>query len=314
MQMVRAIAVLEQLRANPDGVSLKTLADRFGVSKNTIQRDIDQLSAAGMPIGERQHGQTLLYRLEERAPISSTLGPEDLKALRAARATMLPFKRSAAFKAYEAALSKVEAELRPQASDAAFEGPLWSGAQEMAPGAMDTLLRGILERRRCRVLYRPRGKTSPKKYLIEPHAFLFWNGVLYLRASVPPYDNLVPFVGHQFQETHLTDEVFERKNMERTGFGVFQSSRVEQVEVEFRPEVAAYIREKRWHPTQQLKELPDGGVLFRAELSGQDEFLGWVMSWGGAAELLSPSHWRNVLLGRAEALVQAHGNKKQKAS
>ncbi len=305
VKMARAFGVWNLLKTSPDGVTLKALADRFEVSKNTIQRDLNQLSAAGVPIGERQHGQTLKYRLEAPSnPVS--FGGGDLKALHAARAAIKPFKRSAMFKAFEAAVSKLEAQYQPSSLEA-FEGPLWTGAKEPAGSVLETLLTGVLESRACRIQYLPGGKKQRKEFVIEPHKFLLWNGVTYLRACIKPYENMVPLVGYQISEAALLPEKFERKNTKRTGFGVFQNSEQHEVEVKFHAEVAPYIREKRWHPTQELEELPDGAVIFRAKLSGRDEFVGWVMSWSPGAEMMKPKEWRESLVERARGLVGVNG-------
>jgi len=51
---------------------------------------------------------------------------------------------------------------------------------------------------------------------------------------------------------------------------------------------ADYIREKRWHPSQQLAELEDGGVQLRLKLSSLAEIQRWILSWGGGATVLAP--------------------------
>jgi len=50
---------------------------------------------------------------------------------------------------------------------------------------------------------------------------------------------------------------------------------------------ARWIRERVWHPTQKLQELPDGGVLFEAEANPQ-EIKRWVLGYGSHAEVLEP--------------------------
>jgi predicted DNA-binding transcriptional regulator YafY len=60
------------------------------------------------------------------------------------------------------------------------------------------------------------------------------------------------------------------------------------VVIRFDEWVADYIREKRWHPSQTLRELPDGGVELRLQLSSLTEVQRWILSWGGRARWLSP--------------------------
>lgn len=57
----RRIALWRLLERSPEPVALRALADRFGVSKHTIRRDVDALSRAGIAVEEERRGQTLLY-------------------------------------------------------------------------------------------------------------------------------------------------------------------------------------------------------------------------------------------------------------
>jgi proteasome accessory factor B len=51
---------------------------------------------------------------------------------------------------------------------------------------------------------------------------------------------------------------------------------------------ADYIREKRWHESQQLRELPEGGVELRLKLSSLAEVERWVLGWAGNASVVQP--------------------------
>jgi predicted DNA-binding transcriptional regulator YafY len=51
---------------------------------------------------------------------------------------------------------------------------------------------------------------------------------------------------------------------------------------------ADYIREKKWHPSQGLRDLKDGGAELKMKLSSLAEVQRWVLSWGGDATILKP--------------------------
>jgi predicted DNA-binding transcriptional regulator YafY len=57
----RRIALWRVLEQSPEPIALRTLADRFAVSKHTIRRDIDALSRAGIAVEEERRGQAVLY-------------------------------------------------------------------------------------------------------------------------------------------------------------------------------------------------------------------------------------------------------------
>ena len=59
--------------------------------------------------------------------------------------------------------------------------------------------------------------------------------------------------------------------------------------IRFNERVADYIREKKWHDSQQLRELKQGGVELRLKLSSLAEVGRWVLSWGGDAVVVRPA-------------------------
>jgi predicted DNA-binding transcriptional regulator YafY len=63
----RRLALWRVLVAASEPVALRSLADRFGVSKHAIRRDVDALSRAGVPVEEERRGQVVLFFVR-RAP------------------------------------------------------------------------------------------------------------------------------------------------------------------------------------------------------------------------------------------------------
>ena len=54
------------------------------------------------------------------------------------------------------------------------------------------------------------------------------------------------------------------------------------------PRVADYVREKKWHESQQLRELKGGEVELSLKLSSLMEIQRWVLSWGGDVVVSKP--------------------------
>ncbi|MGI5864623.1 MAG: HTH domain-containing protein [Myxococcales bacterium] len=77
----RRIELWRTLEGASEGRTLRELARRFGVSKNTVQRDLDALSRAGIAVREEREGTALRFRIEgeERSEVA---------ALRAAEAVL----------------------------------------------------------------------------------------------------------------------------------------------------------------------------------------------------------------------------------
>jgi predicted DNA-binding transcriptional regulator YafY len=74
----------------------------------------------------------------------------------------------------------------------------------------------------------------------------------------------------------------------RDSFGVHSGEGAYEVVIRFNARAADYVREKRWHPSQQLRELKGGGVELKLKLSSLSEIERWVLNWGGDAKVLKP--------------------------
>ena len=80
-------------------------------------------------------------------------------------------------------------------------------------------------------------------------------------AYVPEYDALRTFAVERIQSLSLTEERFEPVDLPADAFenslGVNQGT-PERIEIVFEPRIARYIKERVWHPSQQIDEAADG--------------------------------------------------------
>ena len=74
----------------------------------------------------------------------------------------------------------------------------------------------------------------------------------------------------------------------RDSFGVRSAEGEFTIRIQFNEFVADYIREKKWHPSQQLVELHNGGVELQLKLSSLVEVQRWILGWADSATVLEP--------------------------
>ena len=60
-------------------------------------------------------------------------------------------------------------------------------------------------------------------------------------------------------------------------------------------QIADFIREKKWHTSQQLKNLSNGSVELTLRLSSLIEVQRWILSWAGNAEVIAPLELRDAV-------------------
>jgi predicted DNA-binding transcriptional regulator YafY len=91
----------------------------------------------------------------------------------------------------------------------------------------------------------------------------------------------------------------------RNSFGVHSGEGEFEVAIRFNTRAADYIREKKWHESQQLRELKNGGVELSLKLSGLVEIERWVLSWGGDAKVLKPRELAEAVHRSANKILES---------
>ncbi|MEX2606324.1 MAG: WYL domain-containing protein [Kiritimatiellia bacterium] len=64
--------------------------------------------------------------------------------------------------------------------------------------------------------------------------------------------------------------------------------------------------ERKWHESQTIELQPDDSILLHLHLQHVEDVLGWVLSWGGLAEIVSPPSLRKALAQKAKELAALH--------
>jgi len=158
----------------------------------------------------------------------------------------------------------------------------------------DQLAKATAQRRQLELTYRKPGHRQTQRRVVDPYHLANVNGEWFLFAYDHLRKALRTFVPARIQSARTTGQTFARPpkfSLEKTlrdSFGVHSGQGEYDVAIRFNEFAADYIREKRWHPSQQLRELADGGVELRLKLSSLGEIQRWILSWGGSAVVLGP--------------------------
>ncbi len=308
-QLVRQLDMLRELQAARYGRTVHELADEYRCTVRTVQRDIQVLEAVGFWLERRQDDQRIYYRFarETRLPLNFSV-MEAAALIFAERAGLglegTPFGEHlrSAVRRLTGAMSPEMRQFFERASD--YYVPMARGYKpyEDARQILESLNEAVMQRRVCRVSYRSPHAEEPRRYEIEPLRFQPHRGGLYVISRVARYDNLITQAVERFEEVEVTEEEFEPPDhlsideRVRDTFGISYEEPMD-VAVRFTADQAPYVRERIWHPSQQLEELPDGRVVLRLRAGGFFEIKSWILGFGAAAEVLEPEELREAVRG-----------------
>lgn len=174
---------------------------------------------------------------------------------------------------------------------------------------MADLERAIRECRKIRIVYHTYRTDEVNERVVEPHFLAHTQSGWQLVA----WDHLRNadrnFVPSRIRECEVLNEKFVRRPeldpavYTRHGlFSELSSNRI-PVTLRFTPHQAKYMRERTWHESQQIEDLPDGGLILRLEIAGKGDVARWVQSYGRHVEVLEPDWLRREI--HEEALAVA---------
>jgi predicted DNA-binding transcriptional regulator YafY len=175
----------------------------------------------------------------------------------------------------------------------------------------DALAKATARRQQIEIAYRKPGRKDNESRIVDPYHLANINGEWYLFAYDHMRKDIRTFAPGRIQTVKPTGAHFVRpqkfslERRLRNSFTVHSGEGHFDVVIRFNDRVADYVREKKWHESQQLQELADGGVELRLSLSGLAEVQRWVLSWGGDATVVQPPELASGVREAAEKILRS---------
>jgi proteasome accessory factor B len=292
-----------------------TLAREMEVSTKSVQRDIEFMrDRLNLPVA--YDGSRFGYHYTE--PVSSfptfQITEGELVALLIAEKALEQYRGTNFEKPLVSALKKMAAQLPDTVS---FNIAEWDQTISFRTSAepilnleiFDVLAKATAARKQLRFDYRKPGQQKADARVVDPYHLANINGEWFLFAFDHARNDIRTFVPARISNVEATGQTFPRParfSLEKRlhdSFGVVSGQGEFEVVIRFDAFAAGYIREKRWHPSQELRELKGGAAELRMKLSSLAEVQRWVLSWGGHARAIAPKELAASVRQAAEQLL-----------
>lgn len=178
------------------------------------------------------------------------------------------------------------------------------------------LIRAIRENRICEISYKSPSRKAAKSYQVAGYQMVVFREGLYLRcrpvaelASEKPEDIILSV--HRMHSVSLTDQFFEAIAPQDSAediagtFGLRQGEAF-RATVKVAATAAMYVQERVWSSDQKIKNHADGSLTLHFSTTSEEETIAWVLSFGGAMELVEPAALRKKIADAAKAMATAH--------
>ena len=312
---LRRIMGIDQAVRSGGWPNATTLAAEFEVDPKTVRRDIaylrDQLNA---PLEYDPARFGYFYREPSfRLPFFQLTEGELVAVLLAER--VLRQYRGTPFEAdLRRAFAKVT-ELLPDAVSVRLDAVadclsvLPAVETTYDPETFAAVARAAVGRRGVEMVYWTAGRNATTSRGFDPYTLMLRDDGWYAVGRCHHRDEVLVFALQRVRSVRETGETFDRPagfRVEDYMGGSFRTVRGDgrhRVALQFTPESAGRVAEKRWHPSQATEPTPDGGLILRFEVSDLREVKRWVMFWGADCRVLEPEELRDSIVDESKAAL-----------
>ena len=299
MKLDRMIGILAVL-LQKEKVTALWLAEKFEVSRRTINRDIERLCMAGIPIVTTRGAGGGISIMEGYAIDRTLLTSSDMQAVLAGLRSLDSVSGTNRY-------AQLMEKLLPGASDLLAGDPhilidlsSWYRAA-LAPKI--ELLHGAIESGRL-VSFSYHAPSGESRRTVEPYDLIFqWAG-WYLWGWCRTREDFRLFKLNRMTELELSGS-FEKRpaplpdlSQEKVFPHVFQ------VRARIEPEYKWRLIEE--YGADSFSIQTDGSLLFTFGFADKTSVIGWIASFGGRAELLEPVELRSELARFGEKIREKH--------
>ncbi len=290
-----------EIMARRGGVSAGELMERLDVDARTLRRYLADLKGMDIPVHDEGRSADRVISIDpsyRRTGVQLTLA--EVLSLHFGR-TLFNFLEGTSFaedltgalERLEPAISRAHADLARQLDTKFLAVP--EHAKDYRGDAseiIDEVISALVYNNVIDARYRkPSGVEAT--YRLHPFTLATFRQGLYLFALDVEAAQVKTFAMERFTDLVRLREHFaypanwHPQARIADAFGII-SGPPEDVQIAFTEKVAAYIRERTWHPSQTLRTLEDGRLLLRLRVAVTVELEQWVLGFGPDAEVMSP--------------------------
>lgn len=300
MQMNRLFEIVYLLMERKN-MTAKELAERFEVSTRTIYRDIDTLSAAGIPVYASRGTGGGVRLMDEFVLNKSCLSEQEQNEILAV------FQGMEAIRVpdVQPMLAKLGALFgREQASWIDVDFAAWGGGE--AEREKFKLLRECVLQKRV-LTFEYYGSDGEKtERIAEPLKILFKGAGWYLYSFCRSKQDYRIFKLTRMNHPRMLEERFERPIPDH----VFpQTDRVyasDMMQLKLRFDASLAFRVYDEFNPEKVVRNPDGSLVVETAFPPGDWVCGFLLSYGDGVTVLEPEKIRNEIAGRAEKIARLY--------
>ena len=312
----RMMRIHDLLRADRP-LNCTRFAHEIGVSRKTIQRDIDHMrDRLGLPLEYDRSTHSYVYTAPVEAFPTVQMSEGDAFALFVAERALEPLRGTPLFDRLQATFEKLTSNLKSGVDLTAEDHDTVSFSQfgegRTNAAAFDALQKAHAQEREVTFAYKKPGAAAAEPRRVQPYHLTHREHLWYLVGHDLDRADIRTFALPRMSAVKLTRRKFARPTdfspdaFFASALGVIGGGENYDIRIRFTAAVAERVEERNWHPSQHLTPAANGEVELSLKLGSLVEIERWVLGWGDQAEVLAPGELRKRIRAVAGSLVQKY--------
>ena len=285
-------------------VKAEEISDRFEISVRTVYRDVRALMEAGVPIGSEAGKGYFIVDGYHLPPVM--FNQEEASALLTGGKLVEKLTDASIRKAYESALLKIKSVLNTsekdylenlQSSIAVFRRP--DHQPDFPNQFMTDIQKAVSGRNVLTLSYYSSNKMEHTSRMVEPIGIVYYSGQWHLIAWCRLRNGYRDFRIDMIQTLTTTGEVFDPRNhftlQEYFDSLMNTHEGMEKVVVLFDRSASRYAQNSRYYYGYVSEEEVGDQCRMTFLIAGMQSFCRWLMMYGKAVEIESPSSLKKTM-------------------
>lgn len=300
-----------------DNVKADKIAEELEISKRQVYRDINCLKLAGIPIYSDKNGYS----------VTETFFMPRISLSAAEAITLILFinsihaqKGTPYFQILNTTCGKIvnllPESIKNKIIESNYNGLVDFGMEtkidyRKVEDIFNCINNALLEKKSICMRYYSMGQKKEKERVVDPYSLKFKFGVWYLIGYCNLREEIRTFRIDRIREIKILDrsftipDDFSLDSYLSDSWGI-EKGKNYKVKLNFSPQVAEFISEVTWHPSQKLRHGNDGTLYAEYEVSGLDEIERWILGFGADVEVLEPEKLKKSIVNEIKKLEKIY--------
>lgn len=145
---------------------------------------------------------------------------------------------------------------------------------------------------------------------VDPYRLWYAAGGLYLIGRCHLRKDVRMFAVERIRSISLTDHPyqlplgFDIEVYVQDALMVMRGRRID-AELVFSKSAAAWVKDRVWHPSQEMSHLRDGRLRMTLKVADTDELVGWILSFGSQVRVIRPDALREKVKEETQKIFRS---------